>query len=241
VSCREIAGLLGAWLDDEMDLVRSAELEAHVGECAVCSAQRRRLEALRAALREHAPYYTAPAHLRRRVAIRKGVPWWLVVAAAAACVLAGLVLWLPAAHGDAGQEIVQAHVRSLLANHLLDVASSDQHTVKPWFAGKLDFAPKVEDLSATGFPLEGGRLDYLDHRVVAALVYRRRQHTINVFVWPAAGRDSAARGGVIQGYNVLHWTRGGMAWWAVSDVNADDLRQLAEALVAPAVVPPAQQ
>jgi anti-sigma factor RsiW len=113
----------------------------------------------------------------------------------------------------------------LEANHLSDVTSSDQHTVKPWFSGKLDYAPVVKDLVSKGFPLAGGRLDYLDNRPVAALVYKRRQHTINLFLWPSPAQDSGLRTLTLRGYNVVQWTHSHMVYWAVSDVNAGDLDQ----------------
>jgi len=132
------------------------------------------------------------------------------------------------------EDVVASHIRSLMPNHLTDVASTDQHTVKPWFDGRLDFSPPVVDLASDGFPLVGGRLDYLAGRPVAALVYGRRKHLINVFVWPSteSARESSGPRSVatIQGYNVLHWTKPGLTWWAVSDVNSKNLDEFARLL-----------
>jgi anti-sigma factor RsiW len=125
-------------------------------------------------------------------------------------------------------DVVSGHVRALMGAHLLDVRSTDQHTVKPWFLGKLDFSPSVVDLAPLGFPLVGGRLDYLAGRPVAALVYQRRQHTINVFIWPAADALTDARS--VRGFQVRHWTRDAMAFWAVSDLNDLELDQFVHAL-----------
>ncbi len=121
------------------------------------------------------------------------------------------------------QEVQVAHVRSLMANHLVDVASTDQHTVKPWFNGKLDFSPPVTDLAPQGFPLVGGRLEYLDGREVAALVYQRNKHYINLFIWPSQDQEAGLQRSDYNGYHLFHWTQSGMTFWAVSDVNPKDL------------------
>jgi anti-sigma factor RsiW len=247
VNCREAQGLLCGYIDEELDLVHSLDLEAHVRECPACAAGLKRQEAVRNAVNAHAPYYTAPAHLReaieRRAAVQFGAvdrntgPWWngkwMVLAAACAIAMVALGIWRTAPRAglpvpaDVTREVVDSHVRSLLAAHLVDVESTNQHTVKPWFAGKLDFAPEVRDLSNAGFTLVGGRLDYLHSRTVAALVYRRRQHTINVFVWPAHEPERGPRTEERDGYHVVSWVRGGMAWWAVSDLNAGELAEIA--------------
>jgi anti-sigma factor RsiW len=160
-----------------------------------------------------------------------GTPWnWLGLAAAviAAAIIAFNLapkLQQPGADQLLATQLIAGHVRSLMANHLTDVASSDQHTVKPWLDTKLDFAPAVVDLSQKGFPLIGGRLDYLDNRPVAALVYQRRKHFINLFVWPAAGdAPKTTKALTRQGYQLLHWVDRDLNYWAVSDVNANDLQ-----------------
>jgi anti-sigma factor RsiW len=234
VNCHECQELLGLYLDGELDPARCVEMDAHLLTCAGCAAAMERRGALKQ-LFAQAPYYRAPGELRRRVMAgkprRMGVllPRWLPVAASAAAL--ALVLWRlgPAPSPGMERELVDAHVRSLQASHLMDVISSDRHTVKPWFAGKLDFAPTVADLAADGFPLEGGRLDYVNGRQVAALVYKRRQHTINVFLWPGSG-ESGPTVDALNGYGVAHWTHGGMEWWAVSDLSGEELKLLGDDL-----------
>jgi anti-sigma factor RsiW len=191
-------------------------------------------------IKGEAKYHAAPARLAARILAslpedpaeipRSGWRWniaWAGSAVAALCVLAlgiGLFLALPGADERMADDVVASHVRALMVDHAADVASSDRHTVKPWFAGKLDFAPPVFDLTAEGFALVGGRLDYLERRPVAALVYRHRQHLINLFVWPSPG-DVALQKWERQGFHLIHWAGGGMNYWAVSDLNADELVQ----------------
>ncbi len=163
-------------------------------------------------------------------------PWTQIAAAFASGVVAASLV-VVAAFPPVGeqdrmeQEVVDSHVRSLMVAHLADVASTDQHTVKPWFTGKLDFSPPVRDLAKEGFPLVGGRLDYLDQRQVAALVYGYKRHTINVFVWPAkAGAKPVAKPLSRQGFNIVSWADAGMQFWAVSDLNAEQLQGFAALL-----------
>lgn len=201
-------------------------------------------------IRRHAVRHAPPAGLAERIAQsvrseagaaaapaaavpgRHGV-WrglaWFGTGAATAWGLALVLLATPVPPQDAlGEAVTANHVRSLMAAHLADVASSDQHTVKPWFAGKLDFSPPVVDLASDGFPLAGGRLDYLDGRTVAALVYRSGPHVINLFVWPAAdAKVQPPAFSTRQGYQLAHWAEGGMQAWAVSDLNAAELRKFA--------------
>ena len=196
---------------------------------------------LRERIKGEATYHAAPPGLAARILAtlpedapsersRPGSRWnpWALgsaLSAAFALVLGvGLFFVLPRADDRLADEVVAGHVRSLMVDHAADVASSDKHTVRPWFAGKLDFSPPVHDLTSQGFALVGGRLDYIDRRPVAALVYRHRQHLINLFVWPATG-DASLRRIEGQGFHVLRWAAGGMNYWAVSDLNVDELGQ----------------
>jgi anti-sigma factor RsiW len=241
--CKESEALMDGYFDGELDLVHSLELEGHLQECPACARLHTGRKTMRAALSASPLRYSAPPGLKVAVRAalkaehRKEKPrfewtlWRWVPSFAIALVVVVSVVWLNrGAPGTLEQEVVDAHVRSLLAAHLFDVPSSDRHTVKPWFAGKLDFSPSVPDLASQGFELAGGRLDYLGNRTVASLVYRRRQHVINVFVWPTSAGDRAPHASGRNGYNVVEQVHSGMTYWLVSDLNRDELEQLAALL-----------
>lgn len=244
MDCAEISGLVEAAIDGELDADRRREMDRHLLECPSCRAAHQAQSALSAVVRSSADRFTASEALRSRVRTaladaaapppshtRLSARFWSWLGAGtgvagAAMLAASLALYLavPSEQDHLGQEIVAAHIRSLMVDHLADVPSSDQHTVKPWFNGKLDLSPPVVDLAAEDFPLIGGRLDFVDGRPVAALVYKHRQHVINLFVWPDPSVGaSAPRLTERQGYNVLHWTRPGLTVWAVSDLNPTEL------------------
>jgi anti-sigma factor RsiW len=236
MNCKDVLNLVHGYIDGELDLVKSLEIEQHLDACPACKVQYDQARELGSGIRAHALYYAAPPALRTRIAANlpreaaSGARMWRWGGMAAALALStvlglgfGLAFLQPGADERLAREVVAAHVRSLMADHLMDIASSDQHTVKPWIDGKLDFAPPVEDLAAQGYVLAGGRLDYLDGRSVMALVYRRHAHVINLFVWPqASAAESGVRSDSGQGYNVAHFTRAGMAFWAVSDLNPEE-------------------
>ena len=243
--CREVQELIHGYVDGELDLVRNLEMERHLRDCPVCSGAHDRLRTMRSAIAAGAPYFRPPSGLESRLRSRlreaaevdadppRARHTWQWIGIAAAVLIAALAITVttrrPAGSELLAQEVVASHVRSLMAAHLTDVPSSDQHTVKPWFNGKLDFSPTVGNFTEHDFPLVGGRLDYLDNRPVAALVYRRRRHFINLFVWPARGQsDSTPRQTEIQGYHLFHWTSAGMSYWSVSDLNTAELRQLVD-------------
>jgi anti-sigma factor RsiW len=255
MSCKLTSRFVPGYVDGELDLSRTIEMEAHLERCTDCARELKRQQALHAALQRGSLAYAAPAALREKIHVSLGsvAPglktrepsslwhplqfrrWAGAFAVLALCVVTAWQFIPGMRGGGAGQglaaEILDSHVRSLEANHLMDVASTDQHTVKPWFDGKLDFSPPVEDLAGDGFPLVGGRLDYLEGRQVAALVYQRRKHFINVFVWPdATAAVSAPKSEARQGYNLMRWSRGGFQFWAVSDVNATDLAEFVRLL-----------
>jgi anti-sigma factor RsiW len=244
MSCEQVHEFLDAYIDRELDVVSTLEFERHLADCVACSAIYKQYQELHSCVREQLRYFKAPDALQDKIRaqFRSGdrgqqrairTEWFprmrrWAIAAILALLVSGAVLFRtarrPTTSDMLADQVVSSHIRSLMANHLFDVSSSDQHTVKPWFSGKLDFAPVVKDLSSEGFALVGGRLDYLDNRPVAALVYKRRQHTINVFLWPSPDSDSGPRSLTLKGFNVVHGTQSHMAYWAVSDLNAGELK-----------------
>jgi anti-sigma factor RsiW len=241
--------LVHAYIDGERDADSTMALEAQMKESPALRLEFERLSALQNLVRSRASRFDAPSRLGSRVfptlpevqpgRITGGVPaWWRSVAVGASITAAALLLWTLAPVGFRGGdsaipvgEVVSAHARSLMADHLTDLTSAERHTVKPWLSSRLDFAPPVQDLAGEGFALVGARLDYLGGRPVAAVVYRYRQHIINVFVWPSAeNQENAVRPSALKGYNTVRFDDRGMSFWAVSDLNPEDLGKLANLL-----------
>ena len=256
MSCDLTQRFIPGYMDGELDLVRTIEMETHLKDCPACAHKLEDQQGVRAVLRQSSLAYVAPAVLRDRIQsslrasaktdmeVREsGIQWRTMhvfrwAGAVAVLVLFSLSGWQltaplrePSTDQRIAAEVFASHVRSLEADHLMDVISTDQHTVKPWFDAKLDFSPPVEDLASDGFALIGGRLDYLDGREVAALIYQRRNHFINVFVWPTpTGSDSTQSIESRQGYNIVRWSSGGFQCWAVSDIATSDLAGFARLL-----------
>jgi anti-sigma factor RsiW len=243
----DLEAQVDAYLDGELAASDAGELEAHLAGCPTCGRFRDDRLALRKAIAARMPRLEAPELLRARVraAWREAagpararrsasiMAWrWLAFAASLAAVAVGSwrLAVVRTASSSLSNEVLASHVRSLMPGHLSDVVSSDQHTVKPWFDGKLDFSPPVHDFSGRGYPLLGGRLDYLNGRPVAALVYGRRRHVINVFLWPAAGPEGIARSVELRGYHILHWATPDLAYWVASDLGLSELTDFAELL-----------
>ena len=251
MECEEARALLPAHVDRELAARDAEVLDEHLRGCADCRTQRAATQSVRAAVSVHATRFRAPAELADRIgdslvadpprSNRTKSQFWqgAGIGAAATAALAlvlgfGLTLMQPSHDDLLVDEAVANHVRALQGGHAVDVASSDQHTVKPWFNGKLDYAAPVRDLAADGFPLVGGRLDYFDRRPVAVLVYRHNLHTINLFVLPAnyGTRTGTTRALNRQGFAIERWTKDGMAFWAVSDADAATLAQFRTLLMA---------
>jgi anti-sigma factor RsiW len=257
--CTDYEMLLQALADGELDAGHVRDVETHIAGCAACAEKLKAIRALRVAMAGVSLKEPAPAHLRHRIEAlfpaaaeaprAAGMPqegsvrrWWRsfiggfsVGAALSAAATAMLVIGLFTTGQDQqiADEVVSAHIRSLQAGHLMDVQTSDQHTVKPWFNGKVDVAPPVIDLTAQGFTLLGGRLDYIDGEPVASVIYQRRKHVINLFVAQRLGATRATiMARTIQGYNVRHWTEQGLDFWAVSDLAGDELDEFVQKISA---------
>jgi anti-sigma factor (TIGR02949 family) len=260
MNCADASNLLSAYADGETNMLQGHWVRRHLQDCPSCATAYDDMLALRARLRAEAPRYSAPAELRARVvatldAVRASVPppsparapgerWrWLSGGALAGCA-ATVLAWVFGTavvdwrvNEDVAIEAVTMHVRATLGNHLIQVASSDRHTVKPWLSARLDYSPPVRDFAQDGFALIGGRIDYLDRHAVATLVYRIRNHTIDVYVRPqaAGAQPSALR--TVRGFHVAHATGAGMDWLAVSDVNAEELAGFVRKLARQETVP----
>jgi anti-sigma factor RsiW len=241
MTCEEARTLLHALMDGELDAGHARAVEDHIAGCKACALELAAYREMSQAIAGANLSFTAPPALRRRIeaalpqkaapsrrAVLRGFATGSALSALAATGLVAIVL-----RKDDEQrvmsEVVSAHLRSLQAGHLTDVLSTDQHTVKPWFNGKLDVAPPVIDLTAQGFTLVGGRLDYVDARAIGAVVYRRRQHVINLFVAQTSNTDRrAARTETLQGFNIRYWSDRGLNYWAVSDLGADELAEFSD-------------
>jgi len=252
--CDEVKPLLNAWMDNEIGPIQRPEVQSHIETCAFCAADLDQLEKLRDAIRSEMPYYEAPPDLRRRVrnALRGAEyfdrdqrqagwrawdawnAWGALAAGVAFCALAAVPFLLNARNQGQllAEEFLSAHERAMIGRSV-DVVSTDQHTVKPWFNGKLSFSPPVTDLASEGFPLEGGRVDYAGDHQVAALVYKRRLHRIDVFVRPFAGEKEPPAHFERNGYNEISWSRDNFLFTAVSDLNGAELATFAKLLQNP--------
>jgi anti-sigma factor RsiW len=242
MTCDEAEVLLHALLDNELDAGHARDVEAHVAACRRCAAQLRQHRDLHAGMSTYKLQFSAPASLRMRInalvpatptpapsrrTMLKGFALGSLLSSAVAASLMITVI-----HSDEDQrnvgEVISAHLRSLQGAHLTDVQTSDQHTVKPWFNGRLDVAPPVVDLTTQGFTLVGGRLDYLGGRAVAVIVYRRRVHVLNLFIASGAASERGVKTETVKGFNVKFWSEQGLNFWVVSDINTEELQEFVE-------------
>ena len=246
MNCHDAQLVMHGYLDGELDPSVSLQYEQHAGECPACSKALAEQQAISSEMKADSLYFKAPARLQERLraslqnqssARPIRFPWRWVAAAACVVFCIGIgfllaqIMSKPSVQERLTQEVASAHIRSMQAKHIVDIEGPDRHIVKPWFNGKLDFAPSVPNLEKEGFPLVGGRLDYLNGRPVAALVYKRREHIINFFVWPDSGNESRDfQRETRQGYHLMHWSKAGMNHWLVSDLDATELSELAQRL-----------
>jgi anti-sigma factor RsiW len=251
MECNRASGLLSGLLDAALGPFERLRVSRHVAGCDACAAKLEELRAMQAAIRTNLPYHRAPPGLAARIgaalereappasAVMASRPWFRwpafgmagtgLAGAMAGVALTVLVLGAqPGGQGDVMQGVIGSHIRSMQAEHLTDVPTSDQHTVKPWLSEHLDVSPQVRDLKDAGFPLVGGRLDYIDGHQAAAVVYRRAKHVINLFAWATPGSaDEPFHTASKQGFNLVTWRHGGITHYAVSDVEADQLSEFA--------------
>jgi anti-sigma factor RsiW len=243
MTCPQVKRLINAYLDGELDAANTLQVDEHLADCPACFDEVRRLSALHSALQKPELRFAVPAGLHGQIvaavnraagAERESSGFTMAFlrsgwAAAVALLIVSVFAVRSVGSRDEDRrlaELTASHVRSLMVDHLTDVASTDQHTVKPWFNGKLEFAPPVKDLRDLGFPLLGGRLDFVDGHPAAALVYGRQKHFLNLFVWPAeSAQTGELRAFRRNGYNLLQWADGGMSFSVVSDLNETELRQ----------------
>jgi len=258
MTCDESSRLIDAYLDGELDAATCMRVEEHLAGCPACREKLESRQILTSLVAEEAPRYTASPFLATRIRAmlreeepapeleRTPAPWWSFlslrwiysgVGTALAVVAFTLFFAAPGAFPELAQEGINDHIRSLQVNHLMDVASTDQHTVKPWFAGKLDYSPQVIDLKTQDYPLIGGRLDVLGGRNVAAIIYQRRKHYINLFVWPSDAAAIGDRATEKDGYHVISWTQNGMNYMAVSELGVKELKDFT-GMIRTQVVPP---
>ena len=257
MNCQECRDFLDAYLDNELDAATSIHVQQHLRGCLECQEALKSRRALQTLLRRDELRYAPPSELRDRVTrtltspdraivttdtvpqrTPRILPLFVPLAIAAALALLAGLAWMnlggllrPAEDEPLVAELTSNHIRSLLAGHLLDVPSSDQHTVKPWFAGKIQYAPPVKDVAAAGFKLVGGRLEYINHQDVAALVYQYNKHIINLFVWPVTGKEGSGESTFTRdGFHLVSWQKDGMTYWAVTDAGADVLQRFYEAI-----------
>ena len=248
--CKEIEQKLERYFDNELSLSEKQVLDEHLSGCSDCARILAGLDFLKHNLAEKA-VYQAPAGLQRKIntqlalQIREekppfsAMPWLGFsggVMAMVTALVVGVLLYLPTPQGRTiPDEVISAHVRSLLVDHITDVSSNNSHTVKPWFSGKLDYSPPVPNLARQGFPLIGGRLDYFQQRSISVMVYRQRAHIINLFVWPVTdGKAGDLRKLSRQGFHLRHWQKNGLQFWLISDLNQKELDRFVRLLHRPA-------
>ncbi len=241
MDCEQTKILIDAFIDNELDIPNSLEVERHIHACQSCSNVYKNYLVIQSALKNEEMYFSPPTELKEKIAdsikssekkqVNTKTSMYLWQGAAAVFASTAIFLLIVTLFRSSSspeeqvtEQIVNNHMRSLMPNHLTDVQNSDQHTVKPWFNGKLDFSPPVADLSAQGFTLVGGRLDYINGQPVAAIVYQRKSHYINLFFWFSDNKDNVTKkASVSRGFNLIHWTNGNRNYWAVSDINLTEL------------------